>query len=88
MGKILINLEKLNTFGSESCPVCGKNFELGEAVVPASGAWEGERYIHEDEALYDKEEDAYYERKYYQQKFSFMYNPEARRRGHVLKMKG
>jgi hypothetical protein len=63
-GRILIDLEKLNTFGAEGCPACGRNFELGEAVVPALGAWEGERYIHEDEATYDKNANAYYERTY------------------------
>jgi len=64
-GRILIDLEKLNTLGSGSCPACGKNFELGEAVVPAFGAWEGERFIHEQEAVYDKDKEAYYERNYY-----------------------
>jgi hypothetical protein len=63
-GRILIDLEKLNTFGAEGCPACGRNFELGEAVVPALGAWEGERYIHEDEATYNKNANAYYERTY------------------------
>jgi hypothetical protein len=66
-GRILIDLEKLNTLGSRSCPVCGKTFELGEAVVPACGAWEGERYIHENEAVYDKERGAYYEKRYYRE---------------------
>jgi hypothetical protein len=66
-GRILINLEKLNTLGSRSCPACGKIFEFGEAVVPALGTWEGERYIHENEAVYDKENEAYYERRYYQE---------------------
>jgi len=67
--RVLIDLEKLNTLGSGSCPVCGKSFELGEAVVPACGTWEGERYIHEDEAIYDKDKGAYYERKYYKKNF-------------------
>jgi hypothetical protein len=68
-GRILIDLEKLNTFGAEGCPACGRNFELGEAVVLARGTWEGERYIHEDEAVYDKNADTYYERKYYKESF-------------------
>jgi len=67
-GRILIDLEKLNTFGSRSCPVCGKAFELGEAVVPACGAWEGDRYIHENEAVYDTDKGAYYERRFYKEK--------------------
>jgi hypothetical protein len=68
-GRILIDLEKLNTFGAEGCPACGKNFELGEAVVPALGMWEGERYIHEDEATYDENTNSYYERGYYKESF-------------------
>ena len=63
--KILIDLEKLNILGPEGCPACGRKFELGEAVVFACGKWEGERYIHEDEAIFDKSTKSYYERRYY-----------------------
>ena len=66
-GRILIDLEKLNTLGAEGCPACGKTFELGEAVVLACGKWEGERYIHEDEAVYDKNANTFYERRYYKE---------------------
>jgi hypothetical protein len=66
-GRVLIDLEKLNTLGEEACPACGKIFELGEAVVLACGTWEGERYIHEDEAVYDKYANTYYERRYYKE---------------------
>lgn len=68
-GRILIDLEKLNTLGAGGCPACGKTFELGEAVVLACGTWEGERYIHEDEAVYDKDTNSFYERRYYKEKF-------------------
>jgi hypothetical protein len=63
--KILIDLEKLNTFGPQGCPACGRSFELGEVVVPACGNWEGQKYIHENEATFDKNTGLYYERSYY-----------------------
>lgn len=64
--KTLIDLEKLNTFGAQGCPACGRSFELGEAVVLACGNWEGQKYIHEDEATFDKETNTYYDRRYYE----------------------
>ena len=63
--KTLIDLEKFNTLNPEGCPACGRKFELGELVVRACGNWEGERYIHEDEATFDRETNSYYERSYY-----------------------
>lgn len=64
--KTLIDLEKVNTLNPDGCPACGRKFELGEAVVLACGKWEGEKYIHEDEAIYDKKTNSYYERRYYE----------------------
>ena len=64
--KTLIDLEKLNTLGAEACPACGRKFELGEAVVLASGNWEGQKYIHEDEATFYKDTNSYYERRHYE----------------------
>lgn len=64
--KTLIDLEKLNTLNPEGCPACGRRFELGEPVVLAFGNWQGKRYIHEDEAVFDKETDSYSERRYYE----------------------
>ena len=64
--KTLIDLEKLNTLNPEGCPACGRMFELGEPIVLACGNWEGERYIHEDEAAFHKKTNAYYERRYYE----------------------
>jgi hypothetical protein len=63
--KTLIDLEKLNTLNPEGCPACGKNFELGEAVALACGNWEGECYIHEDEAIFEKNTKSYYEQSYH-----------------------
>jgi hypothetical protein len=64
--KTLVDLEKLNTLNPEGCPACGRKFELGELVVPACGNWEGECYIHEDEAIFDRKTTAYYEQRYYE----------------------
>ena len=64
--KILIDLEKLNALNAEGCPACGREFALGEAVVLACGNWEGESYIHEDEAAFDKKTNSFYERRYYE----------------------
>ena len=64
--KTLIDLEKLNTLNPKGCPACGRKFELGEPVVLACGNWEGECYIHQDEAVLDRKTNAYYERKYYE----------------------
>ena len=64
--RILIDLEKLNTLGAQGCPACGRSFELGEAVVLACGSWEGQKYIHEDDAVFDKNTGLYYERGYYE----------------------
>ncbi|MBW2340032.1 MAG: hypothetical protein JRF50_06740 [Deltaproteobacteria bacterium] len=64
--KTLIDLEKLNTLGSEACPACGRKFEFGEAVVSACGNWEGQKYIHEDEATFDKGTNSYHDRRHYE----------------------
>jgi hypothetical protein len=64
--KTLIDLEKLNTLNPEGCPACRRKFALGEAVVLACGNWQGKRYIHEDEATFDKKTNSYYELRYYE----------------------
>ena len=63
--KILIDLEKLNTLNAEGCLACCRKFNLGDEVVLARGKWEGFKYIHEGEAVFDKNLHTYYERKYY-----------------------
>ena len=63
--RILIDLEKLNTPGAQGCPVCGRSFELGEVVVLACGNWDGQKYIHESEATFDKNTGLHYERGYH-----------------------
>jgi hypothetical protein len=46
---------------------CGRKFALGEPVVLACGAWEGEpKYIHENEAVFDKATATYIERRCYE----------------------
>jgi hypothetical protein len=61
--KIVLDLEKLNELNSQG--YAGK-FNLGDTVVLACGAWEGgPRYIHENEAVFDKGTNSYVERKCY-----------------------
>jgi hypothetical protein len=38
-------------------------------VVLACGKWEGKRYIHEDEAIFNKKTSSYYEKRYYKETF-------------------
>jgi hypothetical protein len=60
--RILIDLEKLNSLNEEGCPACGGKFTLGEEVVLARGNWQGVKYIHENEAFFDKKTNEHYER--------------------------
>jgi len=65
--KTIIDLEKLNQLNAEGCPACNRKFTLGEPVVLACGAWEGEpRYIHENEAVFDQATATYFERRCYE----------------------
>jgi hypothetical protein len=63
--KIILYLEKLNELNAEGCPACNRKFTLGETVVLACGPWEGTKYIHENEAVFDKKTALYYERRCY-----------------------
>ncbi|MBW1740420.1 MAG: hypothetical protein JRJ42_04695 [Deltaproteobacteria bacterium] len=63
--RTLIDLEKLNRLNAEGCLACGKKFTLGNEVVLARGKWQGFRYIHENEAIFDQKSGDYYERGYY-----------------------
>lgn len=58
--RILIDLNKLNTLNAEGCLACGKKFTLGEEVVLARGNWEGYKYIHKDEAIFDGKTSEHY----------------------------
>jgi hypothetical protein len=47
----------------KTCTACGRRFNLGEPVVLAYGAWEGPpKWIHEEEAVFDRQKNAYVER--------------------------
>jgi hypothetical protein len=62
----IIDLLKLNELNEEGCPACGRKFSLGDPVVIACGAWDGPpKYIHENEAIYDKNTDSYFEKRCY-----------------------
>ncbi len=64
--KTMIDLENLNRLNAEGCPACGRKFTLGEPVVLACGAWEGEpKYIHENEAIFDAATGTYFESRCY-----------------------
>ncbi len=64
--KTIIDLEKLNTLNSEGCAACHQKFTLGEPVVLACGAWEGgPKWIHENEAVFDRRTSSYVERRCY-----------------------
>ena len=63
--KFIMDLEKLNTYNAEGCPACGMKFNLGDTVVVACGTWEGGKFIHENEAVFDERISAYVERKCY-----------------------
>ena len=65
--KTIIDLEKLNRLNEEGCPACGRKFNLGDPVVLACGAWEGEpKLIHENEAIFDEESATFFERRCYE----------------------
>jgi hypothetical protein len=58
--KIVIDRAMLMTL--KACPVCGRKFHLGEPVVLADGSWQGPpRWIHEDEAVFDRKTNRYVE---------------------------
>ena len=64
--KIIMDLEKVNRFNAEGCAACGRKFSLGETAVLACGFWEGgPRYIHENEAVFDRKTATYIERRCY-----------------------
>ena len=65
--KTIIDLVKLNELNQEGCPGCGRKFTLGEPVIMACGAWDGPpKYIHENEAVFDKQTKTYFERRCYE----------------------
>lgn len=63
----IIDLERLNTLNAEGCAACGRKFTLGETVVKACGAWDGPpKFIHENEAVWDKSNSEFIERRCYE----------------------
>ena len=65
--KIIMDLESLNLTNKLGCSACGRKFSLGDSAVFAYGGWgEGQRYIHENEAVWNPDTGQYVERKYYQ----------------------
>ena len=63
-GKILMDLEKLNTYNAEGCAACNRKFNLGDTAVLACGFWEGgPRLVHEHEAVFDAASRSWVERR-------------------------
>ncbi len=64
--KIIIDLEKISGSLSAGCAACGRKFSLGETAVLACGSWEGgPRYIHENEAVFERKTSRYLEQRCY-----------------------
>ena len=65
-GKILMDLEKLNTYNADGCAACNGKFNLGDTAVLACGFWEGgPRLVHEHEAVFDSKTGSWVERQCY-----------------------
>ena len=66
--KYIVNLNMLNTYNEKGCESCNRKFNLGDTVVLACGGWadDGAKLIHENEAIFDKKTNTYFERLYYQ----------------------
>lgn len=64
MNKTIADLEMVNRLNADGCAACGRKFNLGDPVVMACGAWEGSpRWIHESEAVFDRETNGWIERR-------------------------
>lgn len=63
--RIFIDLEMLNRLNAEGCLACGRKFCLGDEVVLARGKWQGFKYIHENEAVFDGKTNEHHERRDY-----------------------
>jgi hypothetical protein len=67
-GPFLVDLDILNTHNEKGCEACNRKFSLGDTVVMACGSWPDDcmKLIHEHEAVFDENTQAWYERTYYQ----------------------
>jgi hypothetical protein len=63
--RMLIDLERLNSLNAEGCLACGQKFNLGDEVVLARGSWQGFKFIHENEAIWDSKTQTHFERRHY-----------------------
>ncbi len=65
--KYIVDLTILNTHNKNGCEACHRKFSLGDTVVMACGPWADScsRLIHENEAVFDKKTQTYFERQYY-----------------------
>ncbi len=65
--KYIVDLAILNSHNKNGCEACHRKFNLGDTVVMACGPWADScsRLIHENEAVFDKKSQTYFERHYY-----------------------
>jgi hypothetical protein len=65
--KHIVTLNILNTYNKDGCAACKHKFNLGDTVVMACGPWPDDcfRLIHENEAIFDKKTQTYFERQHY-----------------------
>jgi hypothetical protein len=65
--KVIMDLEMLNLTNELGCSACGRKFSLGDSAVFAYGGWgEEQRYIHENEAVWNPHIGQFVERKHNQ----------------------
>lgn len=61
--KVLMDLQRINGENRDGCRACGNKFNLGDTAVLACGLWAGgPQYIHEHEAVFDRESHTFFER--------------------------
>ncbi|MCM2283781.1 MAG: hypothetical protein NDI81_03315 [Desulfobacula sp.] len=65
--QFIMDLELLNLNNASGCAACNEKFSLGDSVVLACGGWADGcfKIIHENEAIFDKKTDTFFERIYY-----------------------
>ena len=65
--KYIVDLAMLNTYNKKGCESCNQKFNFGDTVVLACGDWPDDcaKLIHENEAVFDKKTNTYYQRTYY-----------------------
>lgn len=66
--KSIVDRNLLMNLNADGCPACGGKYSLGEPIVLSCGAWEGLKWIHEKDAVFDTSCSAFLERRYFESK--------------------